>query len=252
MMRPDRGVCWLAVVLSLGPAAQPVMAPPQISFGHVQYNAGVVFEGAPVVHVYPFTNRGDRPLRVLSAEVSCGCTEATVIGGDVVAPGAVAEVRVATDTTGKRGRFTKEIEVTSDDPAQPVTALTLTGRVVKDVAAHRGHNLQAVIFGERCGGCHAEPAAGLTGAPLYEAVCAYCHGEKGHGGGATALKRLSYLRRVSAGGLRVTIGQGRPDEGMPGFHRAVGGPLDDAQVESLVTTILGWRGAIEAEIPPVR
>ena len=67
-MQPDRGVRWLGVTLSLGLAAQPVIAAPQISFGHVQYDAGVVFEGAPVVHLYPFTNHGDRPLRVLSSD----------------------------------------------------------------------------------------------------------------------------------------------------------------------------------------
>ncbi|MGD2063752.1 MAG: DUF1573 domain-containing protein [Nitrospirota bacterium] len=239
----------MSVTSSLCLAAQPVTAAPQIAFDHKEYDVGVVFAGELVVHTYPFANQGDQPLRVFSAVVSCGCTEATVTGDDILAPGGVAEVRVETDTTGKRGRFTKEIEVASDDPERPVAILTLTGRVVKDVAAHRGHSLQDVIFGERCGSCHAEPAEGLMGARLYESVCAFCHGEKGHGGGATALKRLSYLRRVDAEGLTAIIARGRADEGMPGFHQDVGGPLDDTQIESLVTSILGWRDTIEAAIP---
>jgi len=228
--------------------ADPLAAQPRIQFGQLRYDAGVVYDGAEVVHVFPFENVGDEPLHILSAEVSCGCTEATVVGDDVVPAGGHGEVRVTTDTTGKRGTFTKEIDVTSDDPEQRVTTIVFTGRVVKDVSAHRGHDLQGVIFGERCGTCHGSPAAGLRGEDLYDAVCAFCHGEHGHGGGAMALKRLSYLREVTAEGLAAAIGDGRPEDGMPGFHRHVGGPLDDAQIASLVETILDWRDAFEAAI----
>jgi len=235
------GVAWIV-------AAAPLAAQPRIQFGELRYDAGVVYDGAEVIHVFPFENVGDEPLHILSAVVSCGCTEATVVGGDVVAAGGGGEIRVATDTTGKRGTFTKEIDVTSDDPEQRVTTIVLTGRVVKEVAAHRGHDLQGVIFGERCGTCHGSPAAGLRGEDLYDAVCAFCHGERGHGGGAMALKRLSYLRAVNAEALAAAIGDGRPEDGMPGFHRHVGGPLDDVQIASLVETILGWRDAFEAAV----
>jgi hypothetical protein len=235
------GVAWLL-------AAHPLAAQPGIEFSQLRHDAGVVYDGAEVVHVFPFENVGDEPLHILSAEVSCGCTEAAVVGSDVVAAGGSGAIRVATDTTGKRGRFTKEIDVITNDPGQRVTTLTFTGQVVKDVAAHRGHDLQEVIFGERCGTCHAEPAAGLRGEDLYDAVCAFCHGEHGHGRGAMALKRLSYLRGVDAGGLAIAIGDGRPADGMPGFHQHLGGPLDDAQIASLVEIILAWRDAVEAAV----
>jgi len=235
------GIAWLF-------AAHPLAAQPRIQFNQLRYDAGVVYDGAEVVHVFPFENVGDEPLHILSAEVSCGCTEATVVGSDVVPAGRGGEIRVATDTTGKRGRFTKEIDITSDDPVQRVTTVILTGRVIKDVSAHRGHDLQGVIFGKRCGSCHGSPAAGLQGEDLYDAVCAFCHGDHGHGGGAMALKRLSYLREVNAEGLAAAIGNGRPEDGMPGFHRHVGGPLDDAQIASLVETILAWRDAVEAAV----
>jgi len=245
-----RAACpwWVAAGVGWLLAAHPLAAQPRIEFGELQHDAGVVYDGAEVVHVFPFENMGDEPLHILSAVVSCGCTVAKVVGRDVVPAGGSGAIRVVTDTTGKRGRFKKEIEVTTNDPTQGVTTLLLRGQVVKDVAAHRGHDLQEVIFGERCRTCHAEPATGLRGEDLYDAVCAFCHGEHGHGGGAIALKRLSYLRGVDAGGLVIAIGDGRPDDGMPGFHQRVGGPLDDAQIASLVETILAWRDAVEAAV----
>jgi cytochrome c553 len=240
--------CVVAVAVAWIVAAHSLAAQPRVVFTQLQHAAGVVYDGTKVAHVFPVANVGDEPLHILSAEASCGCTEAFIVGGDVIPAGGSGAIRVVTDTTGKRGRFTKEIDVTTDDPGQPVTTLTLTGRVVKDVVAHRGQDLQGVIFDERCGRCHAEPAAGRRGEDLYDAVCAFCHGERGHGGGAPALKRLSYLRRVNADGLRTIIGSGRPEDGMPGFHRSVGGPLDDDQISSLVAMMFAWRDVFEAAV----
>lgn len=86
----------------------------------------------------------------------------------------------------------------------------------------------SALFREPCDGCHAHPAAGLRGQPLYDAVCAMCHGVEGRGGSANALAGLqpTLIASVTANGA--------PEAGMPGFAAAHRGPLDAEQVRSLV------------------
>ena len=62
---------------------------------------------------------------------------------------------------------------------------------------------------------------------LWEAVCAMCHGPTG-----SALSKFVHSHDAAA--LTQTIAYGTANPKMPGFSSLMGGPLNEAQVASLV------------------
>jgi cytochrome c553 len=94
-----------------------------------------------------------------------------------------------------------------------------------------GADRQAV-FKKDCVKCHLQPAFGKTGAPLYQAACAICH-EAPHR--ATMVPDLHTLSKlIEADYWRTWVTHGRDGTLMPGFAATEGGPLDEAQINSLV------------------
>ncbi|MGH9888038.1 MAG: c-type cytochrome, partial [bacterium] len=78
---------------------------------------------------------------------------------------------------------------------------------------------------------------GLAGKPLYLALCAPCHGAEGKGyvaDRAPSLVNPTFLESASDEFLRRAIAAGRPGTSMAAYSKAMGGPLDDVGVGSLV------------------
>jgi hypothetical protein len=101
--------------------------------------AALVWEN-PLVELHPtitdttavahfkYTNKGDKPVKILTVRPSCGCTTAAP-PAEPVAPGAGGEI-VATFTIGDRtGLQTKTIHVTTDATESPDSVLTLRATV---------------------------------------------------------------------------------------------------------------------------
>jgi cytochrome c553 len=154
-----------------------------------------------------------------------------------LAPGARGRASLTTDLTAKRGEIGKELTISyrrAGASVEQVYAFSFTVR--RDVDAHREVDLQAHLFGPKCGRCHAEPAGALRGEALFEAVCSQCHGSGGRGASARSFNDLRYLKRFTPPAARALIAFGE-GQGMPGYHRDRGGPLTDAQVDSLVDWI---------------
>jgi cytochrome c oxidase cbb3-type subunit III len=79
---------------------------------------------------------------------------------------------------------------------------------------------------------------GLAGKPIYLALCAQCHGADGKGYAADRAPSLvnpTFLESASDEFLRRSILAGRPGTSMAGYGAALGGPLDDAAVDRLVS-----------------
>jgi cytochrome c oxidase cbb3-type subunit 3 len=77
------------------------------------------------------------------------------------------------------------------------------------------------------------------GARLYAENCAVCHGPDGQGRvGATLAKDWPSIRPDLT--IRATIETGIANSPMPAWGQANGGPLSEAQIESLVAYILTW------------
>jgi hypothetical protein len=96
------------------------------------HDFGAVEQGALVRHVFRFRNAGTEALRAGGVDTPCGCT-AAVISDGVVPPGGEGTVEVLFDTGGFRGRKTKTVSFSTNDPTQPAAALTLTGEVTAEV-----------------------------------------------------------------------------------------------------------------------
>lgn len=69
---------------------------------------------------------------------------------------------------------------------------------------------------------------------LYGENCAGCHGANGQKGAATNLANPEYQAWVDDATLRQVIAKGEKGTLMPGFDRASGGVLTDAQVDVIV------------------
>ena len=106
------------------------------------------------------------------------------------------------------------------------------------------------IFSEKCKSCHVVKGEGKFGKELYIADCAFCHGESGEGKSASALNNQEYLTKHDAGYIKDWIANGKEGSGMPGFSKIKGGPLDDKQVESLVSYITKWKKKEKSRIHP--
>jgi mono/diheme cytochrome c family protein/rhodanese-related sulfurtransferase len=80
-------------------------------------------------------------------------------------------------------------------------------------------------------------SAAHPGAPLYERYCALCHGADGRGyraDNAPAIVGPELLRTASDSYLTTAIAQGRPGTTMSAWERRRGGPLEPAQIRTIV------------------
>ena len=220
------------LALALVLAAPGVAGAPAIRFEASTHDFGAVPSDVKQSYAWPYRNAGTDTLEIRSATPSCGCT-ATVADPASVPAGGAGALMVTFDPAGQSGDVRKTITVTSNDPEHPRTILTILAKVIVHEAPlkpgeHPRITGQSLLMGS-CGGCHAAPAAGKTGAPLYAAICAPCHA----GARAPALD-AAYLASHDDKAVADAIAYGTASPKMPGFSRLMGGPLDDAQIASLV------------------
>ena len=143
-------------------------------------------------------------------------------------PGERGKINVSVDIRGKTGHISKTVQVYTNDPANPVTKLTVT-MYIKD-RVHLNQYKAMEIFSEKCRGCHIDEGKGKKGWDLFKADCFMCH----NAGKNTSLTGMSkkpkdYLLRVIRQGLDNTV--------MPGWAAKANGPLDDAEINSLIDLI---------------
>jgi hypothetical protein len=93
------------------------------------YNFKTVVEGEKVIYNYRFKNTGFKPLVIVEATASCGCTVPQKPEKPVL-PGETGFIKVAFDSKGRVGEAHKTITVISN--AKPeFPQLILTGQVVQ-------------------------------------------------------------------------------------------------------------------------
>lgn len=92
------------------------------------FNFGKVVDGEKIEYNYRFVNTGNKPLVIISATASCGCTVPQK-PEKPVAPGTTGFIKVVFDSKGRVGSAHKTVYVNSNArPAFP--ELLLTGEVV--------------------------------------------------------------------------------------------------------------------------
>ena len=101
------------------------------------HDFGAFDEALGVVRcTFDVVNAGDEPLVVLAARANCGCT-VPQFSDRPVAPGDTARITVGFDPTGRPGRFSKNVVVTTNaTPAK--TTLVIKGAVIGTSNTLRG------------------------------------------------------------------------------------------------------------------
>jgi mono/diheme cytochrome c family protein len=159
----------------------------------------------------------------------------------VLKPGESGDFGALVDLRGKTGKLYKSIDVVSKDaPAklmltvdiQPGTntmSLEEQNRIWGQRLAATDHQ---AVFKTTCVQCHLVPTFGKRGADLYKAACGICHeGERR----ATMVPDLHTLKSpIGPDYWHDWVTHGKVGTLMPGFSVEEGGPLEDAQVDSLV------------------
>lgn len=85
-------------------------------------------EAGAVSCVFKAVNTGDEPVVVIDARANCGCTRPTY-PRQPIAPGDTLTVSVAYDPSGRPGRFSKQVKVTTNAEL-PTTVLSIRGTVI--------------------------------------------------------------------------------------------------------------------------
>lgn len=93
---------------------------------------GTIARNADGKREFVFTNNGNAPLIITSAQGSCGCTVPST-PKEPILPGAKGSISVKYDTN-RVGPFTKTVTVSSNAAGQPTKTLTIKGNVLPDAA----------------------------------------------------------------------------------------------------------------------
>lgn len=97
-----------------------------------------------------------------------------------------------------------------------------------------------------------------VGRRLFVQNCSSCHGEFGEGGLnptrqgdiIAPISTEEYLKTRDNVTLKAIISQGQPNFGMSPFGVSFGGPLDDTQIDTVVSYIRSWEDNPPVELPP--
>ncbi len=216
---------------------QQSFASPQIHLPETEVHLGDAVQGDTASGHFIIENHGTSPLEILDIKPSCGCTVAE-LEKPTIQPGEKISVKVDVDTEGKSGPFRKVITIKSDSPKRKEIKLYVY--VNATTPEHGELKQSSSLFEGKCAACHTTPAKGLTGEPLFEAVCQMCHGHYGLGGIAKRMNQFDYLLEHDNNYFENIIRNGLPGSAMPAFSKEQGGPLDEKQIKSLVKLMRWW------------
>jgi mono/diheme cytochrome c family protein len=187
------------------------------------------------------TNITDDDVVITDAKPSCGCTEAKMPSKPWILAGhSNGVINVGVNLAGKSGTIFKWVDVHYASNA--TKRLNLKVIIADDPKMARTKNQemakndrQAVFKGD-CAKCHAEPTIGKTGKELYVAACDICHGANPRATMVPDLHAMNHSTDINF--WKVWISEGKPGTLMPAFSRKEGGPLTDAQIDSLADVML--------------
>ncbi|HVS51238.1 MAG TPA: DUF1573 domain-containing protein [Opitutaceae bacterium] len=182
------------------------------------------------------TNTSKEAVTIFQVRPSCGCTIVDLPTTPwVLAPGASGTLRATVDFTGKEGDLVKTLFVNSSAGAQMLTMHIKIPRMDEKMREQNQKlalaDRQAVFHGD-CATCHAAPAKGMMSYDLFQSVCLVCHASDQR---ASMVPDLLVAREHRDEAFwRKWISEGKAGTLMPAFAQKNGGPLSDAQIDSLV------------------
>lgn len=114
------------------------MPRPVMVVAQAEIDAGEVARGETAKYVFTIKNTGDAPLEI-DAKPNCGCTVANY--DKIIQPGQEGKVEAEMRTQGFRGKITKAVDLTTNDPDTPRTSLRITANVMPIVQILPSENL---------------------------------------------------------------------------------------------------------------
>ncbi len=106
------------------------LAQPKLELADWKQNFGFVKKGELVKLVYKFSNKGNQPLLISDAEISCSCTSVDFPRQPVL-PGQEASITLTFDTKTVYYRQDRIVYLNSNDPRGPAK-IRYKGVVLKD------------------------------------------------------------------------------------------------------------------------
>lgn len=243
--------------------------PPNISVDEKDHSYGTVEEGIEIPHIFKIKNVGGEPLIIKNVSTSCGCTVLN-LASQKVEPGQETDLEVTMDTAMKKGMVTKVIDIESNDPKKPLFKISVTANVLaktqKDPLLSNpiSQGVQPIrldgmddptpmstmddphsnlmtnekgkvkLFTGKCASCHVVQGIGKKGKALFEADCAMCHGVDAQGKVGPSLVMGSFNDKAYLENFLNITRNGSPTHpSMPGFLKDSGGPLTEAEIQSI-------------------
>jgi mono/diheme cytochrome c family protein len=203
---------------------------------------------------FSLTNMTTNVVTINAVHTSCGCTVAKL---PTVPwrfdPGQSGTFDVDVDARGKFGVVTKTVSIESSAGYRYLTLrLAIPGTSLNQLA-DRARNMQVAlanrqsVFRPDCAVCHVAPGLGKQGEALFHAVCGVCH-EAVHR--ATMVPDLRALHKPQDRDYwEPWIRHGKDKTLMPAWAAESGGPLNSAQIESLIAYLTG---PFRTSSPPAR
>ncbi|MCK4658216.1 MAG: DUF1573 domain-containing protein [Phycisphaerae bacterium] len=125
-------------VAGLSPAAEPEKDAPRFEVSEMNKDFGEFWAGLDLAHSFTVKNTGTATLEILKVKASCGCTST---GYDKqIAPGKEGKINVKVRTKNFRGKFSKSVTISTNDPNNPTVRLKLSG-VAKQYITVEPHNV---------------------------------------------------------------------------------------------------------------
>ncbi|TET76513.1 MAG: DUF1573 domain-containing protein [Candidatus Cloacimonadota bacterium] len=105
-------------------------AEPIIVFEKKVFDFGEILAGETAVCLFHFKNDGDTTLKILDVRATCGCT-VTKLSKKLIEPGEKGTINAVFYSTGRRGKVSKSIYITTNDKANKSIRLKIVGIIKK-------------------------------------------------------------------------------------------------------------------------
>lgn len=150
------------LVLSFAAGAGAQLAPPKpatpeppkgaLRFKVNELDFGKIRDEKPVDGAFRFTNRSEKPVKILSVTSTCGCTVVS-FEKKPYEPGAEGEIKVQYNPAGRQGKEKKAVTIETDDAELPKFSVYVLAEVIPRI----GIEPRALWLGEFKRGVGSDP-----------------------------------------------------------------------------------------------
>ena len=121
------------------------------------FDIGDYFKGQKAEHTLSVKNVGSDTLKISDVRAQCGCT-ATMLSDKILAPNQEGKLSITFDTHAYMGKVTKQVYLTSNDPASPRTTIQFTANVMEVLTV----SPQMIVFDSAVAGRNMTKTVTLT------------------------------------------------------------------------------------------